>query len=145
MEQLQFHEFERINSGRNVLAELCNNLPSLPSTLRYYDEFNDVTRSINNPLEKPTFELVIGGRMQRLDFARINPDCGIILKHVFALALSKNLSIHTVFSYLSAMRHLTPNDLATLIVAGPTGIGLAWRALLSRDLPQGAYDLRRIL
>ncbi|MRT32312.1 site-specific integrase [Herbaspirillum sp. CAH-3] len=139
MEQLQLPEFGGLNDRGNVLAELCSRLPSLPSTLRYYDEFNDVTRSISNPQERPNFELMINGQSIRLDFTHINSDCRIIFKHVFAFALSKDLSIQTVYTYLSGMRHLTPTDLAALIDAGPTGIGLVWRALRGRALPMSAY------
>ncbi|WP_141106964.1 hypothetical protein [Herbaspirillum aquaticum] len=95
MEQLQLPEFGGLNDRGNVLSELCSCLPSLPSTLRYYDEFNDVTRSISNPQERPNFELMINGKSIRLDFTHISSDCRTIFKHVFAFALSKDLSIQT--------------------------------------------------
>ena len=139
MDQLQFDEFNEKGDAKDTLSDLCAALPPLPSSLRYYDEFNDTIRSIKNPEGQAIFELEVHGGRPRLDFARLGPQCGTIFKHVFALILAQDLSIRTAASYLSSMHHLTPSDMAALVGAGPTKIGLIWKTLRARELPMGAY------
>jgi hypothetical protein len=44
-------------SNDDVLGQFCASLQPLPSALRYYDEFDDATRSIRSPTEVNVFEL----------------------------------------------------------------------------------------
>jgi hypothetical protein len=126
-------------SHNDILANLCDALPTLPSVLRYYDEFDDTVRSIKNPEGQDIFDLLFGGIRARLDFARIGNECGLIFKHVFAFVLAQDLSIRTVVSYLYSLHHLTPTDVAMLVDAGPTGIVTVWKTLRARALPTVVY------
>jgi hypothetical protein len=46
----------------DALGQFCASLQPLPSVLRYYDEFDDTTRSIRAPTEENVFELFFHGR-----------------------------------------------------------------------------------
>ncbi|HEX7643463.1 MAG TPA: site-specific integrase [Burkholderiaceae bacterium] len=145
MEQLRLPDFGAEGNDANILSELCAALPRLPSSLRYYDEFNDTARSIKNPEEQETFVLEVSGSQARLDFERLGPRCSTIFKHVFALIISQNLSVRTAASYLSSMHHLTQSDVAALAGAGPTNIGAIWASLRARDFPLGTYMTAKYL
>lgn len=132
-------EFTETDVTNEVLARLCAVLPKLPSVLRYYDEFDDAVKSIKNPEDQEIFDLLFDGTHKRLDFMRMGNECGFIFKHVFAFILAQDLSVKTVFNYLASMHHLTLEDIAMLVDAGPTRIGIAWKSLRARALPRGVY------
>lgn len=145
MEESPRHELATIDEDSDVLARLCASLPRLPSVLRYYDEFDDTIRSINNPEDQTIFELLLNGTRTRLEFARLGPECSFIFKHVFAFILVHDLSAKTASTYLVSVHHLTPVDVSALVAAGPTRIGPVWKALRARDLPMGAYFAAKYL
>lgn len=96
-------------------------------------------RSIKNPEDQAIFDLLFDGTQKRLDFTRLGSECSFIFKHVFAFTLAQDLSVKTVASYLASMHHLTLDDIAMLVDAGPTRIGAVWKTLRARALPRGVY------
>ena len=139
MDKVHSQELYAVDTSNDVLTRLCAALPRLPSVLRYYDEFDDVVRSIRNPENQASFELFLNGTRTLLDFARNGYECSFVYKHVFAFILAQNISVVTLANRLSAARYLTPIDVAALVDAGPTRIGPVWKALRARVLPTSTY------
>jgi integrase len=127
----------------NSLAQFCAGLQPLPSVLRYYDEFDDIIRSICSPTEENVFELFFHGRSLKIDFAKRIPHCALILKHTLALMFEQDLSIRTVAAYFSSLPHLTDHDLVALLRTGPHEIGRLWSEWRARELGAGSYILAK--
>ncbi len=130
-------------ADENELAQFCMGLQPLPSVLRYYDEFDDTTRSIRAPTEEDVFELFFHGRSIKIYFARRNPHCALILKHTLALMLEQDLSIASVANYFSKLYHVTDDDLVALLQAGPLHIGQLWSKWRAREMEAGGYMLAK--
>lgn len=137
--QQQHELFADYSADREILRELCQLLPALPSVLRYYDEFDDAVRSIRNPAGLTVFEISAFGKKFSVDFARLGEESSVIFKHVFSYILAQDLAIISAVGYLSAAQHLKPADVAALVEAGPTKIGPVWKALRALELPSGTY------
>jgi integrase len=124
---------------------VIGNLPPLPSVIRYYDEFEDIHRSIPRPLETKIFEVWINGTKQLLDFTQFSSDDALLLKHVFLLMLGKDRRIETISNYFLAARDLTHDDMVDITAAGPTRIGLLWSKLRARNMTGHAYSLVKMV
>jgi hypothetical protein len=51
-----------------ILESLIACLPKLPTTLRYYDDYNDKYVSIKNPTELDIWPVMYTGRQEKFDF-----------------------------------------------------------------------------
>jgi integrase len=126
-----------------LAADFCALLQPLPSRLRYYDEFDDTTRSIESPSTTNTFEIYFHGRVQRVDLSQRHTHCGMILKHVVALMIEQGLAASTIASYFSKVHHLKDEDIRTLLQTGPLEIGLLWAKWRAREWSTGALSLAK--
>ena len=127
----------------DALAQFAATLQPLPSALRYYDEFNDATRSIRSPVDVDVFELYFHGRCIRVDFAGRAPECALMLKHTLAMMLEQGLSITTVAGYYSKMHQLTDRDLTVLLETGPLEVARLWSEWRAREEGVAAYILAK--
>jgi len=143
MPKQQSSELFALRADDDMLGQFCASLQPLPSVLRYYDEFNDTTRSISAPTEENMFELFFHGRCLKVDFATRKPHCALILKHTLAMMFEQDISITTVASYFSKVHQLTDDNLAELIQSGPLEIGRLWSEWRARELDSGAYILAK--
>lgn len=134
-------ELNPSGSDEDALTQFCASLQPLPSVLRYYDEFDDTTRSIRAPVDENVFELFFHGRSVKISFDQRNPYCVLILKHTLALMLEQDLSIRTVASYFSSMYHLSDHDLVVLLQTGPLEVRQLWSKWRARELGAGSYLL----
>ncbi|NHZ32880.1 tyrosine-type recombinase/integrase [Massilia rubra] len=130
-------------SDQDTLARFCASLQPLPSILRYYDEFDDTTRSIRAPTVENVFELFSHGRSSKIDFGKRDPHCGLILKHTLALMFEQDLSAKTVTGYFSGLPHLFDRDLISLLRTGPHEVGLLWAEWRARELTTESYMLAK--
>src|SRR5450830_1934579 len=124
-------------------SEFCTLLPSLPTVLRYYDDFDDSLHSISNPAEQSTFELAYHGRIHYIKFEGRSSACIFVLKHVLALMLSQDLSSATISSYFSQLHHLEDEDIKNIICSTPLNVVFLWKELRSREMSAGAYLLAK--
>lgn len=130
----------------NVLPEsfteqFCALLQPLPSALRYYDEFDDSTRSISMPQRECLFELHVYGSVRKIDFNKRNQHAALILKHVFAMMLEQNLSPASIAINFATMNDFTDEDLDSLLRTGPLDISLLWSSWRSREWQKSTYIL----
>ena len=127
------------SSATYILHNLCKALPTLPSVLRYYDEFDDCVHSIKNPNELIAFEINSYGTKNRVDFSHFSLEFAYILKHVFAFILAQDLTVMSALSSLSGARHFTTGDVISLVEAGPAKIAHVWTVLRGKSFPAGSY------
>ncbi len=140
------HETKPLRSGASSadsLARFSATLQPLPSNLRYYDEFNDATRSIRSPAHLNVFELHFHGRCIRVDFAGRAPECALMLKHTLAMMLEQSLSVTTIAAYYSQMHQLTDRDLMVLLETGPLQVARLWSEWRAREQGVAAYILAK--
>lgn len=135
--------FTDAQPGSDALAEFCTRLQPLPSHLRYYDEFNDTTRSIQSPAESNSFEIHFLGRVLHIDFGSRQEHCGIVLKHVFAMMLEQNLSTSTIAKYFGELPQPRDDYIKLLLQAGPLEIGALWAEWRAREWSVAAYTLAK--
>jgi len=135
--------FTDTQPGGDTLAEFCARLQPLPSLLRYYDEFDDTTRSIQSPSDTNSFEIYFHGRILRVDLSQRHPHCGLILRHMIAMMIEQGLAASTIASYFSKEHYLKDEDIRTLIRTGPLEIGLVWAKWRACEWPAGAYTLAK--
>lgn len=145
MKQRPVKARQESTSENDVLAQLCATLPPLPSVLRYHDEFTDAIHSIRSPDKQEVFELLVQGGLRNLDFSKFNPECSVIFKHVFAFLITQNLTIGTAYNYIYYAHQLTPDDVAAIVEARPSGIGAVWMNLRGRELAPQAYKAAKSL
>lgn len=66
-----------------------NELPPLPSQLRYYDDFEDKTRSLTNLKSSDTWLIQVDGENRYLDFAQSHTNLKDLNKHIAVSLLSR--------------------------------------------------------
>lgn len=136
-------ELYALGADEDILAQFCASLQPLPSVLRYYDEFDDTTRSIRAPTEEAVFELFFHGRCLKIDFASRNPRCALILKHTLALMFEQDISVTSIARYFTKVHHLSDYDLVSLLRTGPLEIKRLWSEWRARELESGEYILAK--
>jgi hypothetical protein len=122
------------------VLQVTARLPPLPSVIRYYDEFDDISRSIRDPTDTDKFEVWINGTRMPIDFGRLKKQDGSLIKHLFIFLLGQDLSIQGIYNYCTALLGLTHEDFAEIAAAGPTSIGSVWARLRARNLQHLAYS-----
>jgi integrase len=131
---------EPIAGADDSVHQVIARLPPLPSVIRYYDEFDDVARSIRDPTDTDKFEVWINGTRTPIDFGRLEKrGDGTLLKHLFTFLLAQDLSIQGINGYIQALSSLTHEDLTQIVAAGPTLIRPVWARLRARNLHHLAY------
>ncbi|QDQ82213.1 site-specific integrase [Paraburkholderia megapolitana] len=128
-----------------LIADIVSRLPALPPVIRYYDEFDDTTRSIAAPTEAKVFELWIYGRLHRLDFDRYPGAYGMLVKHLFLFLLGRGLHVVSAFKAAGGAMHFSASEVEKLIDAGPHKIGHEWTVMRARHLPQDGYRFGKTL
>lgn len=127
----------------DITSQFCALLQPLPSLLRYYDEFEDTTRSIQSPSDASSIDIHFHGRVLRLDLSQRHSNYGLILKHVMAMMIEQGLAASTMASYFSKEHHLKDEDIKKLLKSGPLEIGLVWEEWRSREWSAGTYILAK--
>ncbi|MDO9421065.1 MAG: site-specific integrase [Herminiimonas sp.] len=145
MDQHPADSSSELACAKDILGKFCAALPLLPSVLRYRDEFSDTIHSIRHPEEKSSFELMVHGDSRTLDFSKLDSDCALIFKHVFAFLIVQNLSIGTAYNYIFYAHQFTPADVALILEAQPSGIANVWKNLRGRELQPQAYKAAKSL
>lgn len=131
--------------AHDILDRLYKVLPKLPPLIRYYDEFEDMLRSITTPEEQTKFELSINGVQMSIDFSRFHPRSALLFKHLFVFIVALDRSVSTAMLYITRAYPLTYADVRALLEAGPTGITLFWREFRARDYSHHAYRCAKTL
>lgn len=135
---LQRDHYSRLDAP--VLREVVAQLPTLPSVIRYYDDFDDTLRSIRDPAAASRFTVHVNGSVVNIDFDLVPEPFGVLLKHVFLRLIGEDFAPRTAAQYTLGGKHFRPGDIAGLLNAGPTGISSIWAAFFAQGLPTDAYS-----
>jgi len=127
------------------LAQVVRQLPTLPPLLRYYDDFDDVTRVIHSPADATVFALHINGDVRYLDFSPYEHSYAMLLRHLFAHLLTEDLHVSTVAKYLSAAKDFSHAEIMALLMVGPEECIPCWMTLRAADKPTKAYGFAKAL
>lgn len=128
-----------------LMAHVVSALPALPPLIRYYDEFDDVTRSIASPDKAEAFELQIYGRTHRLELSRYPAAYGLLVKQLFLYLLGEGLHAMSAFKAANGAMHFSMTEVEKLMGAGPHKVSREWTLMRARDLPQDAYRFGKTL
>lgn len=121
-----------INNGRvSIIDDILKALPRLPSVLRYLDDFNDTTQSLNSFDKNDSFVLQINGTNCKLDFSRYPVDFRVLFKHVLFYMITNDYSASTAYTYLYSLIGIDRKLLTEIFLAGPNDIKLPWKRLIS--------------
>ncbi|MCI0152291.1 site-specific integrase [Paraburkholderia sediminicola] len=131
--------------GDGHIASVVSSLPKLPPIIRYYDEFDDVIRSIASPDKAEAFRLLIYGRIHKLDFVRYPAAYGMLVKQLFLYLLGEGLHVASAFKAAGGATHFPVEEVEKLVGAGPHRISREWTIIRARDLPQDAYRFAKTL
>jgi len=142
MDQQRDHQHR---SDELVLREIVTQLPELPSVIRYYDDFNDKVRSIQDPSGSTNFSIYDSGRVVHVPFDQPSEHLAALMKQVFLYLLSEDLAPATAIDYVSAGRNIDAQVAVRLLEASPTGVASVWAAFLARDLPRHTYSCAKAL
>ncbi len=121
------------------------NVPGLPSILRYYDDFDDVVRTIQSPTSLDRWPLEFDGRKVSLDFTFFSGDAVDLGKLWMADQLQHN-SPSTAYNYNYTIRAVPTTLLHELVLATPSSIRDCWSQLFAHpDCYRGAMEAVRSL
>lgn len=139
--RIQSKGLRREKPAEDAIGEVVKILPKLPNVIRYYDEFNNATKSIQDPINQSLFEIEYLGSLNRINFTRFGENYGQLLKHIFLFLLSENAKASTAAGNINAANHLAPATILDVLAAGPLGIAHVWVELRSGEMPFQAYVL----
>jgi integrase len=121
------------------LYSLVSQFPSLPSAIRYHDEYEDQLRFIRDPLNAKRFEIHADGRVYPIPFDLPSESYALLLKQAFVYLLGENLAARTVSAYVLAGKHLQVSNVAKFFRDGPTRVQSCWAILAAQELQRDAY------
>ncbi|WP_019467605.1 site-specific integrase [Dyella japonica] len=130
---------------RDRLHEIEGQIPSLPSRISYFDDFDEMRRSIDRLNESNVYEIRYNGTTLAADFSRFHPAIAKLLKHVFVRLISRGVTSHTAYGRVTDIVHFTPDELADLATFGPHQTAKLWSRLLSKAYPRAAYEAAKAL
>lgn len=119
-----------------ALLRHMSSLPSLPSSVRYQDDFDNIVRTLTDFRTSSRFQLVMNGKNVTFDFSRFNTEHEVFAKNLFFYFIANDFSISTAYGYLLVLRDLGADTLTEMLLAGPSEIKSAWAKLFVRsELP----------
>jgi integrase len=115
----------------DLLKILLQQMPSLPATIRYYDDFDDKLRSISSFNLQKNIVLYINGSTATIDFEQYDRDVEQLAKQLCVYFMAQDLAVSTIYNRLQSLYKVTRNELIQIIAAGPIGIKPLWGELLA--------------
>lgn len=86
-----------------LVREVLSSLPLLPSSVRYYDDFLEVTHSIRDPEATDEWRLEVNGQLNYVNFSSVSLRYSKLLKLWFAYELAM-LAPKSVVTYWAALK-----------------------------------------
>lgn len=130
----------------DFLSSLVASLHPLPGTVRYYDDFDEKVRSIENFDSGDDFDIFISGTKVRLNFLRFESDYGCLAKHLFFQFITTDMRISTAYNYIAALQHVDQDLLVDVLSAGPMEIKQVWPVLFAKKLNSTTFkSIKRLL
>ena len=130
---------------QDSVDELLIILPELPLTLRYYDDFNDQIRSINDFSEVRILELHITGGKHNVNFDYYDDGIDVVAKHLLLYLITENLSASTAYHRLNALYAVRRETLVSILETKPLNFIKLWTNLLSDNVSAYLFTIKLIL
>lgn len=109
---------------------LITSLPKLSSIIRYYDEYNDVYVSINNPSELEIWPLMCRGRLEKLNFDYFDEIKPLIKCWISDSILT--LSPGSALNHHTGLKKVKYKDIVEIILSSPISIKEKWLLLTTK-------------
>lgn len=120
----------------DATARLSVELPPLPTIVRYYDDFANEMRSLNDIQSKNSVDILLDGIHTTIDFRKYRP-AELIIKHVFVDFL-RRLDPHSVVirygSLLSYIERRGVKHLIELLISTPFEARALWNSRVGPDV-----------
>jgi len=125
--------------------ELLANVPVLPASIRYYDDFSDSYITLTNPSQSDQWELTFDGSSTLLDFCAFDPQIRPFIKSWCAHLLATLAPCTTDF-YTYGIRRVPVEQLIEIVSSTPQTVASLWKIIQSGSIPYFAYEaLKSIL
>jgi integrase len=105
--------------------------PVVQSAIRYYDDFNNKTVTINNASKDNVWKIIVAGSNVSLQFERFHPELRQLLKCWVAFMIQTLSPATTSIRYQSLLK-LTHEDIISAINSNPREVRDSWRLMLTR-------------
>ncbi|MBI3221794.1 MAG: tyrosine-type recombinase/integrase [Nitrosomonadales bacterium] len=115
-----------IKPPRNAIAEVLAQFPSLPTVVRYYDDFDDKVRSIPEFSSSDTMEVTYAGRATTIEFVAYGREYGALLKYLFVYLIAEDYRASTVTHLLSWFSKVPEETIANLVDLSPNEMNQWW-------------------
>ena len=131
MEANQNHQ--QVSSPPSLLLQILQQLPDLPSNIRYYDDFDDKLRTLKDIKHATKCEIYVNGTRVYLYFDRFSDELSTLAKHLLLYLVSEDFQPGSVYNYIQSLYRVTTQELVQVIEAGPLGIKKLWQLLLAKE------------
>ncbi len=101
--------------------------------MRYYDDFDEKTRSIENYSSLDFCEVVLNGVKVKIDFSRFGEFYDQLAKHLFFYFITEDLRVSTAYNYLISLLNVDRDMIVEILSAGPLGIKPVWAKLFTNQ------------
>ena len=117
----------------DVINKLINQLPSVPTSIRYLDDFDKRVRTIQefNTASECIFH--VNGSPEKVNFEKYHEKVSVLIKLLIVEWVSKGLGPATISLYCAALYKVEYNDFCLIINAGPLNILDIWTNLITDE------------
>ena len=126
-----------------IQDEILSKLPRLPAVIRYYDQFDEIRRSIPHFPTSTSIETFCNGVMHTVNLARFSPNLAELLRHVFAHQILRNVGVAAATSRVLGAAHFTGEELSNVIRATPESAARVWSILRGTQRPMRTFHLAK--
>lgn len=113
------------NSGQ-ILRQVLAQFPSLPSIIRYYDDFDDKLRSIPDFSTADQIVVSCSGSKISVDFAAFGYAYGTLLKQLFVFLNANDYRMSTICFQISWFAKLPEKTISDLLAVKPGEMNRWW-------------------
>jgi len=129
----------------NAIDDVLANLPPLPATIRYYDDFSDSYAHLADPDHSAQWNLRFDGHNRTLDFTKFDSRIRGIVKNWCSILLG-TLAPRSVEYYFYAIQRVKLHLVMRILTSSPQDIRSIWKSLQSMDVPyEGFAALESVL
>jgi hypothetical protein len=122
----------------HLQKEILPKLPRLPASIRYYDQFDEVRRSIPNFATSMAMDTICNGTTHSVNLARFSPALAELLRHLLAQQILRNVGVAEATSRVLSVSLLTATELYDVTHSTPESAARVWSVLRGADRPARA-------
>ncbi|MBI4996679.1 MAG: site-specific integrase [Rhodocyclales bacterium] len=128
-----------------LIEQLPVEVLTVPSVIRYHDDFLDESRSIRDPAGTEIWTVSVYGTTERWDFRVFPPPIRDLMKHFFSVQL-QTMAAGTAAARFERLRRIELHDLVTISSSSPSAIRATWHLLTAKyDRPLYMDSLKSLL